>query len=299
MKKRLTAFLIFSVLLISITSAGLIDSLKGIITGEATSQPTNVSINVVGTTQVTVSVDNSTLAGGVNPVESSSVNTVIYVKVCDADGVNDINDSATDIVYLGPNSETRNGNCSWTNDIDSNCANFTCSADLWYFDTPGAWIINASGNDLGNKTPVYNSSSNFTFNQLKALVISPTQLNWSSLTPGSTNVGADNDPSVVNNTGNYNGTIDITAYDLYGKTTTTEVFASNNFTADVNDPACSGNSLPNATLTTITGSVSNPGNLSAGGGAGQEQIYYCIPLVPSVSSQEYTTDQSGSWIISY
>jgi hypothetical protein len=283
-----------------LVSAGLIDSIKNTLTGKATSQPTNVSVYITGTTQVTVEVDNSTFASPTNLVEGSSITTVTYVKVCDPDGVNDVNDSATQLVLQGPLGTTRqNTSCNLVGDIDSNCANFSCSVELWYWDEPLNWVINASGNDLGNFSRYYNDSYTFTIAQLKALVISPDTLNWTALSPGSNNVGADNDPTLVNNTGNYNGTIDVTGYDLYGTTTTTEIFASDNFTTNVTDPACSGQALANNTLVTVTDSVSNPGNLSAGSGAGQEELYYCIPLVPSLSSQQYTTDQSGSWIVAY
>jgi len=301
MKKRLFAvFFICAILLVGLVSAGLLDSIKNALTGKATSQPTNVSVNVVGTSAVNVSVDNSTLTGGVTPIESSSSVVVTYVTVCDPDGVNDVNDSATDVVFNGPSAETRNGNCSLVGDIDAYCANFTCSAEMWYWDAAGAWVINASGSDLGNATNIYNDSYNFTYNQLKALTISPDWLNWTALTPGGSNVGADNDPTEVNNTGNYDGTIDITGYDLYGVTVTSENFDVANFTADETDGACgAGTALVNASVQTIAGTDSNPGNLSLGGGAGQEQVYYCIPTVPSVSSQQYTTDISGSWIVAY
>ncbi|RLG09655.1 hypothetical protein DRN73_09545, partial [Candidatus Pacearchaeota archaeon] len=193
-----------------------------------------------------------------------------------------------------------NISCNLVSDLDSYCANYTCSVTSWYFDISGQWTINASATDLGNQTVIYNTSYTFTMNQLKAMTIQPNQINWSAITPGDTDDKADNDPTIINNTGNYNGTINITGLDLYGETTTTEKFGTDNFTAGIaDDCATSGVYLNNNTQVLITSSNSNPGNLSAGSGAGQEQVYYCIPNVPSISSQKYSTSKLGSWTISY
>lgn len=292
--------LIVSILLISLVSAGLLDSIRDALTGHATSQDTNVSVTVTGTAQVNVTVDNSTLTGGVTQTEGSSTTTDIYILVCDPNGVNDVNDSATEISYYKSGEDTRYGTCSWDSDVNTYCANFSCQVDMWYWDLYGTWNINATANDLGNKTAVSNTSYTFTVNQLKAMVISPQQLNWTAITPGDTDAKADNDPTTVNNTGNYDGTLNVTGLDLYGLTTTSEKFGVNNFTSGIADD-CTGSGvyLANASQVLVTGSSANPGNLSLGGGAGQEELYYCIPNVPQLSSQEYSTAQLGSWTVSY
>jgi hypothetical protein len=295
--------ILVSILLISLVSAGLLDSIKDALTGHATSQDTNVSVTVTGPAQVNVTVDNSTLDGGVTPVEDSSTTTYVNILVCDPNGVNDIDDSATEVSYVKVGEDTRsNTSCVLVSDVNSYCANFTCQVTMWYWDLYGTWTINATANDLGNQTAVYNDSYTFAINQLKALTISPAQLNWTAITPGDTNATANNDPTVVNNTGNYDGTLNITGLDLYGLITTAEVFRVSNFTAEVVNASCgTGDSeyLVNASQVLITGSLANPGNLSAGAGAGQEELYYCIPNVPQLSSQEYSTAQLGSWTVSY
>ncbi len=290
----LSLTLVFSILFVS---AGWLNK----ITGHATNQPTNVSVGVTGVQPVTVGpVDNTTLTGGVTPTELGTSNVLVYVQICDPDGVSDLNDSATDVEFIN-GSTTREGSCSHVGDIDSNCANYSCNGDLYYWDTPGTWIINISGSDLGNQSTIFNDTYTFKYNQLKAMVISPDSLTWATLSSGSTNEKANNDPTIVNNTGNYNGTVDINAIDLLGEITPSQKIPADNFTADPADGSVcgSGTVLNNGTDITITGTYANRGNLSAGGGAGQEEIYYCIPNVPLVSSQQYSTSQGGSWTIKY
>ena len=298
---KITIIFVLAILLISLTSAGLLDSIKNAITGKVTNQPTNVSVTVTGTNPVNITVDNSTLSGGVTPTEATSTTSEIFIKVCDPDGVNDIDDNSVEARFQKTGEATReNTSCNLVSDLDSYCANYTCSVTSWYFDISGQWTINSSATDLGNQTVIYNTSYTFTMNQLKAMTIQPNQINWSAITPGDTDEKADNDPTIINNTGNYNGTINITGLDLYGETTTTEKFGTDNFTAGIaDDCATSGVYLNNNTQVLITSSNSNPGNLSAGSGAGQEQVYYCIPNVPSISSQKYSTSKLGSWTISY
>jgi hypothetical protein len=298
---RIILVFIMALLLISLVSAGLIDSIKKAITGHATNQPTNVSVTVTGTTAVNLTVDNSTLTGGVNPTEGASTTSEVFVTVCDPDGVNDIDDSSVTGSFSKAGETTRtNSSCNLIGDLDAYCANFTCEVTTWYWDGAGEWTINVTASDLGNASTIYNDSFTFTMNQLKAMVIYPSQINWTAISPGTSDAKADNDPTIVNNTGNFDGTLNVTGLDLYGDTVTTEKFGVDNFTSGIADD-CTGSGvyLANNSQVLITSSDSNPGNLSAGAGAGQEQLYYCIPTVPTISSQQYSTNILGSWIVSY
>lgn len=298
---KIVLIMFVGVLLISLVSAGLLADIKNALTGHATSQDTNVTVNVVGTSVVNLTADNSTLTGGINPIEGTSTTSEVFVEVCDPDGVNDIDDSSVEIIYTAAGETDRtNTSCTLVGDLDTYCANFTCQVTTYYWDGAGAWTINISATDLGNGSTIYNDSYTFSMNQLKSLVIQPDQINWTAITPGGTDAKADNDPTTVNNTGNYEGTLNVTGLDLYGETVTSEVFGVNNFTSGVvDDCTASGVYLGNASQVLIPSSDANPGNLSLGGGAGQEELYYCIPNVPSLSSQQYSTNNLGSWIISY
>ena len=101
-----------------------------------------------------------------------------------------------------------------------------------------------------------------------------------------------------------NSTINITGLNLIGETTPSEKIYAENFTAGISSPCdttgINMTYLINNTAVTINNSVANRGNLSAGGGAGQENIYYCIPEVPSpLTSQTYSTNALGGWSIAY
>jgi len=302
-RKIILCVTVILLLIIPLASAGFLDWVKKTITGKASSQETNVSVTVAGGNKAVI--ETVSVAASYTPVENENHSITAYVTVYDADGVNDVNDSATQIKFTKSGETTRqNTSCINLTDIDANRANFSCVVDLWYWDGNGVWNINATGNDLGNKTLAENSTESFTYNLLYAMVISPNVLTWPSVTPGAVNQTSNNHPTLVNNTGNYNGTINMTGINLLGEDTPSEKIYAENFTAGiVNDCDLTGINmtyLVNNTEVVINNSVANRGNLSLGSGSGQEQIYYCIPLVPNpLSSQTYSTNALGGWTLAY
>jgi len=289
------------IIIIPMISANVFEWFKKTFTGKATSNPQNVSVTVTGGTKIvveTIDLINKTYI----PQSNSFINIRIYATLYDADGVNDINDSSVKANYSRRSDETIrvNNSCTLVGDLDNYRANFTCVIKLWYWDGAGIWNISVSGNDLGNLTRAHNISEvNFTYEQLKSMDISPPTISWDSITASATNEKADNDPTIVNNSGNYNGTIEVTGIDLSGETIATEYIFAENFTCGpVDDCATSGTALVNASATTITNTAANRGNLSAG--AGNETLFWCIPAVASVlSSQVYSTNNTGSWTLAY
>ena len=187
---------------------------------------------------------------------------------------------------------------------------------MWYWDIQGEWNINASGRDLGFGGRVYNWTQNLSYALTKAVVISPWALSWPGVNPGQTDIVSNTDPTIINNTGNYNNSIDVKAYNLTG-----EAFIppGENISASSFSVGLSGiggaecNAPTTATLlstwgssggepyawATIVGSNSNPGSLSAGGGQGQELFYYCLRSVPPVSTQIYSAKGTRAWTIIY
>jgi len=309
---KTNALMVFScivlVMLISFASANLFDSIKNAITGKATSQPTNLSIQVKGAAMANITYVSPIAA--VTPNESSSVPVTFSVLVYDRDGWKDVNQTSVSANFsttLSGNSPRFSGNpgsCTFVNNPDGKTANFTCTIRMWYWDAAGSWNVSVSATDLGNKTFVYNMSTQFTFNSLQALVISPGQINWDAVAPGQENQTAINDPTLINNTGNWNSTVAMTAISLLGDSDTSESIPANNFTlastAGGSPPVeCSGTKMVNATQTVVVGTIANRGNLSAGGGAGQSNLYYCINRIPEISSQGYSTLNGGSWTVAY
>ncbi len=294
-------FLIISlgiILAISLVSAGFWDNVK-VITGKASSKGTNVTIGLYGASMAKVT-SVSTISA-VSPTEASYRDVTFYATLYDADGVEDLNDSSVSANFSRGAEYSADNLCTWTNDIDTYSANYTCSILMWYWFDAGAWNVTVAGTDLGNLSIAQNTTTTFTYNQLKALVISPNLLTWGSIYTGSTNQQPTNDPTKVNNTGNYNSTISLTGIDLAGEVNASKVFGVANFTADETDgQACaSGTALVNNSAQTITGTVANRGNLSLGTGVGQENLYYCIPTVPSLPSQTYSTLNTSAWTIAY
>lgn len=296
---------IFVLLVIPLTNAGFFDWFKTI-TGKASSQPTNVSVTISGSNQAVVTMIKMLDSNNYNPFQSGKRNLTAIVTIYDADGVADINDSSVRANFSKSGEEFRlNSSCGLVVDLaDGNSANFSCTIPLWYWDGLGIWTVMASGNDLGNKVRAHNTSvdNNFTYVILKSMVISPNALTWSSAVPLSTDQKADNHPTYVNNTGNYNSTINLTAIDLVGESIQAESLNASNFTAGVENncdtTGVNSTILVNATAVDMNNSAGNRGNLS-NLISGFELLYYCIPKVPSLSSQAYSTLNSASWTIEY
>ena len=299
-KKGLYVFgFLLIVFSISIVSAGFSDWFTSI-TGNSANQPTNVSAAILGTTQAQIIFVSPISA--TTPIEATTVNVTFNVHMKDTDGVADLNDTSV-MANLSRTGETRrvSGICALANDIDTTTANYSCSVYMWYWDGNGDWNVTVLGNDLGNLSWASNISTIFTYNLLRAMVIAPPALTWASLSVGATNQTSNNDPTIVNNTGNYNSSINVTAINLIGETTPSYVLPANNFTISrtTGGAECIGSAMVNATARTVIGTVANRGNLSVGSGSGQENLYYCIPFVPIIPTQTYSTAAGGSWTISY
>ncbi len=314
-KRGVYAVLILMVLLTivisSTASAGILDWFKQTITGRAsTTQPTNVSISVVGVNPVTIDVWNETLgAAATTPTEYSSVTIDINITVTDPDGYADINDSSVAAYLINDTSAVAirgNDTCAYVSQYTTNSKNYTCSIDMWYWDITEAWIINISANDLGNTTYISNETNTLFYSQLQAIQIAPLALTWPSVAPGNDNQSSNNDPTLINNTGNYNvtsGNFKITGINLYGPSG--GFIDVGNFSVNITSATeCDPNStlLSNGSAQAIEGGVLDFGNLSdTANGVAQTNIYYCLVKVPdTVISEAYSTETAGSdaWIIS-
>jgi len=316
--KLIFSVLMFIILATAFVSAGLFDFswFKKTITGKVTSQPTNVSISVVGINSVYFTIWNNTINGtDIVPTEEGTTTISFNVTVYDDDGLNDINDSSVMAEFINDSTTRANATCAPNGDTTPTSKNYTCSIDMWYFDVNDVWMINVTANDLGNTSYMSNYTQFFTYEQLQAIKIAPETLSWPAVSPGDTNKTSNNDPSTINNTGNYNATgyLQLEAINLYG--TNGEFIASNNFTVgiDTGGDACTGDlciecnsttNFANGTSTTITVPIEfgnltlEAGNLTAG--YGNVSIYYCALEISSIlSSQTYSTDNTGSspWTI--
>lgn len=296
-------------LFINLSSANFFDWF-GKITGRVTQRETNVSTTINGTNGVILQTILNTSLGSVSPTEGSTTTATIYVIVNDTDGAADINKTSINVTFLKSGDVNRgNNSCDYLADLTSQTANFSCTVDMQYYDGTGTWTIRACGRDIGNGTYVCNATQVFTYNQLQALTMSPSSLTWATLSPNAGNQTSNNDPSVINNTGNYNfPNVTVRGYNLHGESVTTEFINVANFTIGNNTGSsaeCDTSAIQNATLLTngtnaqIRHTNLSRGNYSVNNGVtGQEQLYYCILAVPPVSSQTYSTSYTGgSWIV--
>ena len=309
-------FFVFIILMVSFASAGFFEDLYNSLTGKVTE--TNISITVSGVNPVTIEVHNETIITP-QPNDDTILDIEFWVTVSDADGVADINDSSVNasFEFISAGEATRsNSSCVLDGDIPPNSANFTCTITTWYFDSLGFWNITVFANDLGNKTPQVNNSQSFKLNILTAFKISPEALTWDPVSPGDTNQTSIDDPTLINNTGNYNVTstnLKINATNLVGATIPTDFIFTANFSLNIenstgtNNETCAGSTMTipvNNTETTLVNAILPKGNHSPNyqnATSAQEQIYYCIVEVPSIiSSQTYTTEIAtgyGPWAI--
>ena len=278
--------------------------IKNAITGFATSSTTSLNISIGNTAPIVANV--STIQTQ-SITEASATRIEFTFIVTDVDGNSNINDTTLRAQFNKTGETTRfNNTCRRLSNLSTNQANFSCTVDLWYYDSAGGWDVNVSIKDLNNAV-AENTTTNFSLGESTNMVMSPTSLTWPSFSVTAVNQTSNNDPIIINNTGNKNvsnGSITVTGKDLVGETTNTQSIFAGNFTVDVNNTGgsapnlleCRKTQLVNNTITNITSSNVTRGNNSAGNG--QAYLYFCLTQVsPSISSQPYSTAQLGAWTV--
>jgi hypothetical protein len=304
MRKKLVFGVVFVFVLLIMTgfaSAGIGGWFKKI-TGMAPSDTTVMNVTVGNNPPQIVKVRNDTMG---NPAVTESGTTTLQINFTayDADGATTLNDtSAQGRIKRGGEAVRENLTCAWIEDYDTNYANYSCDVELWYWDGAGSWEINVSIKD-NNNAYAANTTTNVSIQEDTCMVMSPVGLAWAAVTVTSIDVGADDDPILINNTCNYdvptNG-VNVTGIDLYGENDQGYAIYATNFTVNVTD-ASEGTGLINGTSQNISLSEVTAGNntINAGDGtSGQEQLYFYIEAInPDLSSQSYSTVNSEEWTI--
>jgi len=283
------------------------------ITGAATSSTTTLSVSINNAPQVN-------FVAAVGPQTISAGSTALFAfkfNVTDADGWQTINNNSATvrINYTGaPDNYNTSNNvtCSPFLQTSSTSITYNCNVTVWYFAQAANWTINASINDTAG---VYaeNSTSTFQIQSTTSMDMTPTALTWPSLELGTTNRTSNVDPIRINNSGNDDidvGGVSITAYDLYGLTTTSDFIGVGNFSIHAvnGSPSCAGDgckecngtSMINKTAAPVTTANISAGNYSRNDGTGQEDLFFCIRQVPTIiSRQTYDTSAAYTdpWII--
>ncbi|MEK6878782.1 MAG: hypothetical protein AABY22_04205 [Nanoarchaeota archaeon] len=273
-------------------------------------QNIGVNISISNTAPTVTQIFNNTLTS-VSITENSFTTIVVNFTASDADGAANLNDS-TSRVNITRTGEGLRQNSSCTRITTAgNLANYTCNVQVWYFDSSGLWNISAAINDTSNAIGTNISNTTFTLSQTTAFTTFPGNITFASISPGATNTSSDNDPLILNNTGNkeINSTgLEINATNLVGETTSTQALYAANFSISNNTGSsieCNGTELQRAAFVIINNSASPVNaNLSRGnhslnnGVTAYENLYLCLNLAGSeLSQQAYSTLSQGPWTI--
>lgn len=300
-KKNQVIFLFVIVvvfLCISFASANFFSDLWGKITGKATTGTASVNISV-GNSAPTVPFVSALAA--TDPVIGGNVTLNLTFTATDLNGISDIS-NATAIINLTKSGQASRSNTSCLpKNASGNSITFNCTVTMWYWDGNGAWTVNATINDSSNALGT-NSSTTFTYNLQTAMVMSPTSLTWPAISVSSTNIGSNNDPIIVNNSGNAVSLgVNVTAYNLRGETTSTQFIYANNFSVDNISDGCVGTVMANATNTKVSNASLQSGNNTLNydnSSSGQEPLDFCLLGVPTgISSQYYSSAAYGAWTV--
>jgi hypothetical protein len=300
----LSSFILISLVTLSFSLVAMptasADSFLDWITGKAT-KPTNVSITV---SQIRINFV-SPIVSPQNVTETSSTTVTFYFNASIPGGVASNVNKTSAVGNFSLAGETTRANTSCVNISEgADWVNFSCSIQVWYWDGAGNWTVTAFIKDNSNNAAA-NTTTNMTLSQSTCFVTSPNELNWATVIPGAVNQQSSNDPSLLNNTCNDDidtGKVDVKALDLVGGTNAAYSIFAQDFNSSVTSGSeCTGVGLQNNTFIAITESILPSGNNSRSYGnetSGQEQLYYCIPLVnASLISQTYSTAILGSWTI--
>ena len=255
----------------------------GLLTGAATSETTTVS----------VTINAAPVIFFVSPVHQQSISEAttssvynISFNATDADGFGDINNNSAQIrISLAGESDRFNSSCvnvtPFTTASGSGMS-FNCSVNIWYFDGPGNWTINVSVNDTAG-VYVENRSNSLEIRSTTAMAMYPNALTWPTLELGQTNRTSNNDPLIINNTGNKNinaGGITVSGFNLQGATVATDFINAENFSIspinNITNAECNGTQMSNGT-------------------SGQEELFFCLRFVPlGITRQTYNTAGASS-----
>ncbi len=305
------------VLLVSLASSesGFLKSLRSILTGRATSQTFSLNISVGNTAPNITAVH---IGSSQSPSEGGQRMVTFYFVANDTDGNANIDTTSAKANFTFYNASSTivrtNNSCVSLGSIDTKTLNFSCTVGLWYFDPQSSlWGVTAYVQD-NSAAAGQNTTNNFTYQSLQAFVLHPSALTFASVNPGSTNTSSDNDPLVLNNTGNYHfaqttANVSFNATNLVGEANGAYALYANNFTVGNTTGGsplieCGGAGstfMTKSAYKNITTAVLGYGNLSAGSGTAQNNLYICLTLAGNeITSQAYSTggpNSNGAWTV--
>jgi len=299
MQRNMIALTILTLIILPIASASLVGDLWSEFTGQATSEEVGLKINVTGGNAPTVEILEGTItdvSAGLN--EAPSLTTVsLAVKITGQEGLGNINDSTIWAVFTKSGEETRSISCIRDNPKDTEYSKtFNCNVEMFWWDSPGTWRINASAADINNN---YAENTSITFNvgATAGFTAYPEEIIWAAINPGATDETAIN-WLVLNNTGNIDRALQVNATNLLGETDNTKILLANDFSIDIN-AGCAGTGMSHLAYTPIAGANLPRGDFRLNDlSTGQEELFFCLNRVgQDITEQTYSTNQEGSWTV--
>ncbi len=230
----------------------------------------------------------------VSPIESGYTNVIFSAQAYNPQGVGNINHTSVEF-NISNGIESIEGACAYTGNISSYSANYSCIAQIWYFNGAGFWNVSVKVKNLGGDEYGFNSTTQFLYYQLISVLMDRTNIEFGEIFMEKFNKTALS-PVEVNNTGNANLGAEINSTDLYGNIDQTDIIDPRNFSVSgVEGFECIGTSLISGDFVSVGDFILDYGNISSGHGS--SDLRFCIPKVPEVPSQNYSNLEESDWII--
>ncbi len=291
-KAGLTLFVIMLFILIPAISAGFFDGFKKDVR-LAPSQDTEVAISVGNAAPTIVSVG---AIPATDPLSGTTKSITFQFTAQDSNGASDLNDASASTSFAKSGEPTRTGTCSFVS-TTGNQKTYSCTVTMQYYDDNGVWTKTVSIQDAAAATGT-DSSTSFTYNLLRDIIMTPTLISFPTTIQGSTNLLSTTQTSITNK-GNFNtptdGSVQVTAFNLKGAVTPAQIIPAANFNAgdtsatNVCTVAGGGTILSDGVATNIAGAGLTKG--ASGGGT----IKYCLTLVPTgISDQNYVANVANA-----
>lgn len=233
-------------------------------------------------------------AGSYDPTEASTTTVSITARVRDDNGVGDINDSefkteVDDVAsFVSAVAKYTNASCV-TADLSATEREYNCTWSMDYWDSAGTYSTQVTAGD--NTGTVSNGTADgaptYSYTTLVASGIDSTTISFGSVTTGTTNNPATENPITLNNTGNANLSINVTGADLTGNGHT---YVVGNFSVDLDSNPTGEQALTSSNAQIVGASIlqGNDGTPSP-----TEELYWFADTPTGLKPASY----SGTWTL--
>lgn len=218
-----------------------------------------------------------------SPNEGTTKVVKFYFNASHPNGVSKIPASNAELSINRSGTTLTSSECSLyaTDGLTTNM--YECNITIFYYTSPGSWTINATITDTSALSAV-NTSVYFTNGNTYGIALKTAALTFNG-NAGVSDLGADQNPQFVNNTGNVGfNQINITAYDLQQGA---EFIGVGNFTINTTNSGGPGHQLINNTPVTLANSSVAVGSA--------RNLYLYLDVPSGTTDGNYTT--VSQWVV--